>query len=156
MRSAQFSYKSRSICFRSGGLRPGRLHRLFGAGREVAMTNASLAIVRRCVCVLGLLSAVPWVLSSGDTRWDPGGGAAPAQYIVDGVVSASPGGESQPSSGILVVLPPPDGATVIHFDDFQAPCYFLLTTALTDRYSALGVQFSGPGEKSGGAILDQC
>jgi len=37
-----------------------------------------------------------------------------------------------------------------------APCFFAQTTALSNAYAGQGVTFSGPGAKSGGAILDQC
>lgn len=52
------------------------------------------------------------------------------------------------------ITPPPEGARVIDFDDLiPAEFYFVNTTALRDRYAALGVTFSAPGS-DGGAILD--
>jgi hypothetical protein len=44
----------------------------------------------------------------------------------------------------------------IDFDEVAAPCDFAETIALTDEYSELGVYFSGPGGKDGGAILNEC
>ena len=43
----------------------------------------------------------------------------------------------------------------ISFDDVDAPCDFAETNALTSEYSGLGVNFSGPGGKDGGAILNE-
>lgn len=47
-------------------------------------------------------------------------------------------------------------AIAINFDDVSAPCVFEQTTALRNQYAGLGVVFSGPGAKDGGAILDEC
>jgi len=44
----------------------------------------------------------------------------------------------------------------INFDDIDAPCSFTETTALKNQYGGIGVIFSGPGDKDGGAILDEC
>jgi hypothetical protein len=49
----------------------------------------------------------------------------------------------------------PTSIILINFET-GAPCYFAQTTALTNAYAGQGVTFSGPGAKSGGAILDQC
>jgi hypothetical protein len=45
---------------------------------------------------------------------------------------------------------------LVDFDDVSAPCGFISTTALTDRYWMHGVTFSGPALKDGGAILNEC
>ena len=39
----------------------------------------------------------------------------------------------------------------INFDEDVEPCVFAETIALRDKYVALGVVFSGPGERDGGA-----
>ncbi len=44
----------------------------------------------------------------------------------------------------------------IDFDDLVEPCAFSSTTALTNKYAAQGVTFSGPAARDGGGILDQC
>jgi len=59
------------------------------------------------------------------------------------------------NNAVAVVQPPP-GTTVIDFDDMVEPCDFFSTTALTNKYAAQGVVFSGGGVPHGGAILDQC
>ena len=48
------------------------------------------------------------------------------------------------------------GGTLINFDDLAAPCAFADTVRLTDRYSALGVTFAGPGGLDGAAVVNQC
>ena len=45
-------------------------------------------------------------------------------------------------------------ATVIDFDDGEAPCLFGYATALRGKIKR--VKFRGKGKKNGGAILDQC
>jgi hypothetical protein len=68
--------------------------------------------------------------------------------------TAPPSAEVNPARGIL--QPSPD-ATVIKFDDVSAPCLFIDTTALKNKYAALGVIFMGTGgSKNGGAILNEC
>jgi hypothetical protein len=47
------------------------------------------------------------------------------------------------------------GTRTIDFDDATAPCCFIQTGPLTDRYAGLGVTFSGPQPGGGGAILNQ-
>src|SRR4030095_2137561 len=76
--------------------------------------------------------------------------------IVDGVAATSPREAITPQPTIEALLPPPPGAVVINFDEVTAPCGFIETTALRDRYSALGVVFSGPAPLDGGAVLNQC
>jgi hypothetical protein len=52
--------------------------------------------------------------------------------------------------------------TTVTFDQYpngdrlRAPCLFSQTTSLTDLFAPLGVVFLGPGEKNGGAIVNQC
>jgi hypothetical protein len=59
------------------------------------------------------------------------------------------------STSPRALIAPPD-AIVIDFDAFSAPCGFHRTTALRDEFADLGVFFDGPGERDGGAILDEC
>ncbi len=61
--------------------------------------------------------------------------------------------------GLLLALSP--GAALaatrtINFDDATAPCNFVSTGPLTDRYAGVGVTFAGPEVGGGGAILNQC
>ncbi|MFL6244390.1 MAG: IPTL-CTERM sorting domain-containing protein [Thermoanaerobaculia bacterium] len=61
-----------------------------------------------------------------------------------------------PEDSAGVIAPPPNGATVINFDDAPAPCFFLNSTGpLTNKYAAQGVKFSGAGP-NGGVVLDEC
>ncbi len=46
--------------------------------------------------------------------------------------------------------------TTINFDDFTAPCVFVDTRPLTNRYEAEGVLFEGPGVLDGGAVVNEC
>jgi len=72
---------------------------------------------------------------------------------VEGDVAAPVVLKSSASPRALVA--PPD-AVVIDFDAFSAPCGFNRATALRDEFVDLGVFFDGPGERDGGAILDEC
>ncbi len=45
---------------------------------------------------------------------------------------------------------------LITFEDADGPCRFPETSALRDRYTQLGVTFSGPEDVGGGAILGDC
>ena len=72
------------------------------------------------------------------------------------------GGLSPDATGATGVTTQTVGTQVINFDDAvapdpnPAPCSFINTNALTERYAGRGVHFSGPAAGSGGAILNQC
>lgn len=75
--------------------------------------------------------------------------------IVHGV--KEPGGTPAQSNPAAQKGPSVPRDIFIDFDDLvDAPCLFLLSTRLTDRYTPEGVTFAGPGGKDGGAILNQC
>ena len=72
------------------------------------------------------------------------------------------GGLSPDATGATGVTTQTVGTQVINFDDAvapdpnPAPCSFINTNALTERYASRGVHFAGPAAGSGGAILNQC
>ncbi len=47
-------------------------------------------------------------------------------------------------------------STIINFEIIAEPCVFATVNPLRERYSGLGVHFSGPSAQSGAAILDEC
>lgn len=49
-----------------------------------------------------------------------------------------------------------DTAGSINFDNVDAPCNFVDTSALRDEYAGLGVHFRGKGPLNGGGILNEC
>lgn len=49
-----------------------------------------------------------------------------------------------------------DTDVLIDFDDVEAPCSFSDQYPLGDEYVDLGVEFAGPAEGDGGAILNEC
>ena len=55
-----------------------------------------------------------------------------------------------------VGIAPSGHCSKIDFDDAAAPCNFAETIALSNEYSGAGVTFSGPADKDGGAVLDEC
>jgi len=100
--------------------------------------------------------ALPFVLAASL------GSVAQAQgeaAVVGGVLVADATPVAAPAAPALSARtqgPQPSGTVTIDFDDVSAPCTFIETTALRDRYKSLGVRFRGPGELDGGAIVDQC
>jgi hypothetical protein len=50
----------------------------------------------------------------------------------------------------------PERYGLIDFDDSTEPCLFVQTTALRTKYASVGVNFDGPANLDGGAILDEC
>lgn len=78
--------------------------------------------------------------------------------IVEGIETdevPTPSAKVKPSRGLL---PIPEAATVINFDNVSAPCGFASTVALRNEYAAQGVVFRGTpvSSNNGGAILDEC
>ncbi|BBO68092.1 hypothetical protein DSCA_20220 [Desulfosarcina alkanivorans] len=102
--------------------------------------------MRKLIRVVLLLAALIMVFGAGYAF----------AFVVCGVDSDSP---PEPIAGQPAgrdILEAPAGAVAIGFDEDEEPCNFYQTTALRNKYSSLGVIFSGPAALDGGGILDEC
>ena len=77
---------------------------------------------------------------------------------ITGSVNASTSNDSTYAHATLdaLITPPPEGATVIDFDDNSRPCAFSSIVPLSEEYASLGVHFAGTDTSDGGGVLDQC
>jgi len=113
------------------------------------MDNKPIGMDIKLLIVLGLLGFFTFPIA-----------ASAMDQIVNGVITGVdqkqvPGNEKV--SGLPTILPPPDGATVVNFDETTQPCGFAHTIALTTQYlGTKGVTFAGPADVNGGAVLNEC
>jgi hypothetical protein len=102
--------------------------------------------MRKLIRVVPLLAALIIVFGAGHAFAFVAGGAesdSPPESIV-----------GQPAERDILEIPA--GAVAISFDEDEEPCLFYQTTALRNKYSSLGVVFSGPAALDGGGILNEC